>query len=67
LFGFLTLEQMWATMLAELTTTPASSEMGRLAQLLRAAGLTTRGVVAPPSPPSPGSDASALDAVSVEQ
>jgi len=26
-FGFLTLEEMWATMLAKLTTTPASSEM----------------------------------------
>jgi len=27
-FGFLTLHEMWATMLAELTTTPAASEMG---------------------------------------
>jgi hypothetical protein len=39
-FGFLTLEEMWGTMLNELTTTPAASEMGRLAQLLIAAGLT---------------------------
>lgn len=41
-FGFLTLEEMWGTMLRELTTTPAASEMGRLAQLLIAAGLTAR-------------------------
>jgi hypothetical protein len=60
-FGFLTLEEMWATMLAELTTTPASSEMGRLAQLLKAAGLTAPAMVAPPAAPTPGSDA-ALDA-----
>lgn len=39
-FGFLTLEEMWSTMLAELTTTPAPSEIGRLAQLLIAAELT---------------------------
>lgn len=38
--GFLTLEEMWAKMLDELTTTPAASEIGRLAQLLKAAGLT---------------------------
>lgn len=38
--GFLTLEEMWASLLAELTTTPAPSEIGRLAQLLKAAGLT---------------------------
>jgi hypothetical protein len=56
-FGFLTLEEMWASMLDELTTTPAASEMGRLAQLLKAAGLTAPEVVAPPSPPVPGSDA----------
>ena len=56
-FGFLTLEKMWATMLDGLTTTPASSEIGRLAQLLKAAGLTASTVVAPPSPPAPGSDA----------
>jgi len=39
-FGFLTLEEMWSTMLDELTTTPAPSEIGRLAQLLIAAELT---------------------------
>ncbi|MGH2912274.1 MAG: hypothetical protein ACRDJ3_07335 [Solirubrobacteraceae bacterium] len=38
--GFLTLQEMWATMLERLTTTPAPSEIGRLAQLLKAAGLT---------------------------
>lgn len=48
---------MWATMLQELTTTPASSEMGRLAQLLKAAGLTAPHQVAPPIPPVPGSEA----------
>src|SRR6266508_2738833 len=36
-FSFLTLEDMWTFMLRELTTTPAPSEIGRLAQLLRAA------------------------------
>ena len=38
--GFLPLSEMWETMLRELKETPASSEMGRLAQLLKAAGLT---------------------------
>ena len=60
-FGFITLEKMWATMLAELTTTPAASEMGRLAQLLKAAGLTAPRVIAPPSTPAPGSDAAIAD------
>lgn len=55
--GFLPLEDMWATMLAELTTTPASSEIGRLAQLLKAAGLTAPEVVARPAGPAPGSAA----------
>ncbi len=55
--GFLTLEEMWGTMLAQLTTTPASSEIGRLAQLLQAAGLTAPEAVAGPSVPTPGSDA----------
>ncbi|MBV9870488.1 MAG: hypothetical protein JO214_07680 [Frankiaceae bacterium] len=59
--GFLTLEEMWATMLDELTTTPAASEIGRLAQLLKAAGLTAPKVVAPPAAPAPGSDAAADD------
>ena len=38
--GFLTLEEMWRDMLAGLGTTPAQSEIGRLAQLLKAADLT---------------------------
>lgn len=37
--GFLTLEEMWTSMQDQLTTTPAPSEIGRLAQLLRAAKL----------------------------
>ncbi len=37
--GFLTLEEMWRDLVAGLGTTPASSEIGRLAQLLKAAGL----------------------------
>jgi hypothetical protein len=60
-FGFLTLEEMWATMLKELKKTPAGSEMGRLAQLLKAAGLTAPTVVARPSAPAPGSDAAIGD------
>ena len=44
-------------MLTELTTTPAASEMGRLAQLLKAAGLTAPNAVAPPAGPAPGSQA----------
>lgn len=50
--GFLTLEEMWAQMLAELTMTPAASDIGRLAQLLKAAGLTSPSAVAPPAPPA---------------
>jgi hypothetical protein len=61
--GFLPLEEMWATMLAELTTTPASSEIGRLAQLLKAAGLTASVQIAPPAGPVPGSDAAAQEDV----
>jgi hypothetical protein len=60
-FGFLTLDEMWATMLAELSRTPAASEIGRLAQLLKAAGLTAPRVVAPPTTPAPGSDAAAVE------
>jgi hypothetical protein len=59
---FLTLQEMWTTMLAELTTRPAASEMGRLVQLLKAAGLTARpGEVAEPSGPAPGSEAEAAE------
>ena len=36
-FSFLTMREMWAELQRELTTTPASSEIGRLAQLLKAA------------------------------
>jgi hypothetical protein len=60
--GFLTLEEMWGRMLAELTKTPAASEIGRLAQLLRAAGLTAPEIVAVPSGPAPGSEAEAAEA-----
>jgi hypothetical protein len=59
--GFLTLESMWAAVLADITTTPASSEIGRLAQLLKAAGLTAPQIVTPPSGPAPDSDAAAAD------
>lgn len=38
-FGFLTLECMWAEILAKPEKMPASSEIGRLAQLLKAAKL----------------------------
>ena len=56
-FSFLTLEEMGGTMLKELTTAPASSEIGRLAQLLRAAGLTASEQVSEPMGPVPGSAA----------
>jgi hypothetical protein len=39
-FGFLPMEEMWTTILGELTERPAPSELGRLAQLLKAARLT---------------------------
>lgn len=64
--GFLPLGQMWPRMLAELTTTPAPSEIGRLAQLLKAAGLTAPEVVAEPRGPAPGSDAAAVEASEAE-
>jgi hypothetical protein len=57
--GFLTLEQMWGAMLTELTTTPAASAIGRLAQLLKAAGLTAPEVVGTPAGPAAGSEAAA--------
>jgi hypothetical protein len=52
---------MWATMLDELTTTPATSEIGRLAQPLKAAGLTAPQVMAAPSEPLEGSEAAAVE------
>jgi len=45
-FGFLTLEEMWKQVLSSAELTPASSEIGRLAQLLKASGL------APLDPPT---------------
>jgi hypothetical protein len=65
--GFLPLEQMWAKMLGELTTTPAPSEIGRLAQLLKAAGLTAPAVVAEPRGPAQGSEAAALEKAEASQ
>lgn len=59
--GFLTLQDMWGEMLECLTTTPAPSEIGRLAQLLKAAGLTAETMVAEPSGPTPGSEAAAVE------
>jgi hypothetical protein len=59
--GFLTLEEMWSAMLAELTRRPAASEIGRLAQLLKAAGLTAQSPVAAPDLPAPGSEAEAVE------
>lgn len=59
--GFLELEHMWKKMLEELTKTPASSEIGRLVQLLKAAGLTAAKPVAVPSTPRPGSDAALVE------
>lgn len=43
--GFLTFEQIWRTTLEGLGTAPAASEIGRLAQLLKAAGLVRQGAV----------------------
>jgi hypothetical protein len=55
--GFLPLATMRKSMLRELTTTPAASDIGRLAQLLKAAGLTAPKQVVPPSGPKKGSAA----------
>lgn len=65
--GFLTLEDMWTTLLAELRRTPAASEIGRLAQLLKAAGLTAEHTVSPPLDPTPGSDAAVIAAQEEEE
>jgi hypothetical protein len=65
--GFLTLEEMWTTLLTELRRTPAASEIGRLAQLLKAAGLTAEHAVAAASEPAPGSDAAAVAAHEEEE
>lgn len=39
--GFLEVEEMWTTILRELTERPVPSELGRVAQILKAAGLAT--------------------------
>ncbi len=56
-FQFLPLELMWSEVLASVTTTPASSELGRLAQLLKAAGLTAPKPLASLTGPAPGTAA----------
>lgn len=43
-FSFLTLESMWTEYLEAIGTTPQPSEIGRLAQLLKAAGVTAHEV-----------------------
>jgi hypothetical protein len=60
-FQFLTLQTMWSKVLAQVTSTPASSEMGRLAQILKAAGLTAPQAVVTPAGPTLGSDAALED------
>jgi hypothetical protein len=57
---------MWKTMLEELKSTPASSEIGRLAQLLKAAGLTKPELVSRPEGPDPGSDAALEEASRID-
>ena len=47
------------------TTTPAASEMGRLAQLLKAAGLTALTPIAQPSGPQQGTAAEAEELASL--
>lgn len=59
--GFLPLQIIWATLLDQLKQRPAASEIGRLAQLLKAAGLTAPVVVAEPAGPAAGSDAAAAE------
>jgi hypothetical protein len=60
-FDFLTLETMWGDILPQLTTAPAFSDIGRLAQLLKAAGLTAASQVAEPAEPAPGSAAAVAE------
>lgn len=64
--GFLPLSEIWGALLAELTTRPAPSEVGRLVQILKAAGLTAPQVVAEPSGPAPGSDAALIEAAEID-
>ena len=56
-FRFLTLEDMWGVVPRTITTTSAASQMGRLAQLLKAAGLTAPTPISPPSGPQQGTAA----------
>lgn len=65
-FQFLPLADMWSAVLDQVTTTPASSEIGRMAQLLKAAGLTDKNIVAPPTGPAPGSEAELEDTEAVD-
>nr|QOV09114.1 hypothetical protein HULAa32G3_00034 [uncultured Actinomycetes bacterium] len=37
---FITMEEMWHSIVSTVSTTPASSEIGRLAQLMKAAGIS---------------------------
>ena len=62
-FRFLNLETMWSKVLSEVTTTPASSEMGHLAQILTAARLTAAKPLVAPTAPVPGSVAGMEDAL----
>ncbi len=63
---FLTLEDMWGVVLRTVTTTPAASDMGRLAQLLKAAGLTAPTPIAAPSGPQHGSAAAAEELANLD-
>jgi hypothetical protein len=54
-------------MLKELTTTSAASQIGRFAQLLKAAGLTAPQVVAQPAGPKPGFDAAMAEQLENEK
>jgi hypothetical protein len=65
--GFLTLRGNVDDDVGRLRRTPAASEIGRLAQLLKAAGLTAELAVAAPSSPTPGSDAAAVAATEEEE
>jgi hypothetical protein len=65
-FRFLPLSKVWAELLSQLTTRPAASEIGRLVQLLKAAGLTSAEPVAEPSGPPPESEAAIIEQAETE-